>query len=142
MNSKSHVLKPGMLVQELDPAGQARIFVVTKLLDENRYCGHDVFSWDDSLAEAWSHELASQGQSGTYKVADNKLWFVDGEQKTLVMTLFELNGERYCVGTTAETKEVSTAEPFVPYEELGSKIRRSMVFFDYNKSTWVLLPSD
>lgn len=142
MNLKSKELQPGMLVKETDAEGQARVFVVTKLLDQDRYCGHDVFSWDDSLAQAWTAELAAENPNVRYEVADNKLWYVEGEKRTLCMTLFDLEGVKYCVGTNLQTNEVSSAEPYVPYEELGNKIRRSMVFFDYNKSTWVLLPSE
>lgn len=142
MKLKSQVLQPGMLVKETDAEGQARVFVVTKLLDQDRYCGHDVFSWDDTLAEAWTTELQTENSKVRYEVADNKLWYVENEKRTLVMTLFEVNGVKYCVGTTSATNEVKAAEPFFPYDELGNKIRRSMVFFDYNKSTWVLLPNE
>jgi hypothetical protein len=142
LNLKSHELRPGMLVKETDPEGQARVFVVTKLLDQDRYCGHDVFSWDDSLAEAWTQELGGSGQNARYEVSDNKLWYVEGDKRTLCMTLFEVNGAKYCIGTNSETKEVQTAEPYLPYDQLGNKLRRSMVFFDYNKSTWVLLPAE
>lgn len=133
-------LRPGMLVKESDPAGEARVFVVTKLLDDGRYCGHDVFSWDDQLAAAWTAEL--NNAELRYEVQDNKLWYLDGEKKTMVMTLFEVEGVRYCVGSTPQTLEGAAVEPYLPYAEMGNKIRRSMVFFDYNKSTWVLLPAE
>lgn len=129
-----------MLVQETDAEGQARIFVVTKLLDQERYCGYDVFTWDDTLAVEWTQELGREGIR--YEVSDNKLWYCEGDKRTMCMTLFEIEGTKYCVGSNTQTNTLSTAEPYLPYESFGSKIRRSMVFFDYNKSTWVLLPSD
>jgi len=139
---KSNELQPGMLVKETDAEGAARIFVVTKLLGEDRYCGHDVFSWDDTLAEAWTRELGGDANGTRYEVADNKLWYVENGKRTLCMTLFEVNGQKYCIGSNPTTNEVKAAEPYLPYDEMRGKIRRSMVFFDYNKSTWVLLPTE
>lgn len=135
-------IRPGMLVQEMGAEGQARIFVVTKLLDQDRYCGHDVFTWDDSLAVEWTQELGRAAEGVCYEVSDNKLWYCENGKRTLCMTLFEIDGIKYCVGSNAQTNDLSSAQLYLPYEEFGTKIRRSMVFFDYNKSTWVLLPSD
>lgn len=142
MNLNHQELQPGMLVKETDAEGQARVFVVTKLLDDDRYCGHDVFSWDDGLVEAWTAEIQATNPSAHYEVADNKLWYVESGKRTMVMTIFEVNGQKYCVGTTAQENDIKDAEPYLPYDQFGKKLRRSMVFFDYNKSTWVLLPSD
>lgn len=142
MNLNRQELQPGMLVKETDPEGQARVFVVTKLLGEDRYCGHDVFSWDDTLAEAWTAEIRAQNPNARYEVADNKLWYVEEPKRTMVMTIFDVNGQRYCVGTTTAENDIKDAEPYLPYDQFGKKLRRSMVFFDYNKSTWVLLPSE